>query len=135
MQTKDNRMRLKLGRSLFTLFRRDLISEQDEVQPVPAHLEIGQRITREFADKTNGIAASSIGEYLFDIPATAHILGGCPIGQDSESGVIDLECRVHGYPGLYVVDGSIMPANPGVNPSLTITALSEYAMSLIPPKS
>ena len=65
---------------------------------------------------------------------TAHILGGCPMGRDDQEGVIDLDCQVHNYPGLYVVDGSIMPANPGVNPSLTITALAEYAMSRVPPK-
>ncbi|MDX2121571.1 MAG: GMC family oxidoreductase, partial [Gemmatimonadota bacterium] len=57
---------------------------------------------------------------------------GCPIGADAEEGVIGADCQVHGYPGLYVVDGSIMPANPGVNPSLTITALAEYAMSQVP---
>lgn len=67
------------------------------------------------------------------MPITAHILGGCPFGRSAEDGVLDVECRVHGYPGLYVVDGSIVPANPGVNPSLTITALAEYAMSRIPP--
>jgi cholesterol oxidase len=65
---------------------------------------------------------------------TAHILGGCNIGRDAEEGVVDLDCQIYNYPGLYVVDGSIMPANPGVNPSLTITALAEYAMSRIPPK-
>jgi cholesterol oxidase len=67
-----------------------------------------------------------------NIPLTAHILGGVPFGRDDQDGVIDLDCQVHNYPGLYVVDGSIMPANPGVNPSLTIAALAEYAMSRIP---
>ncbi len=68
------------------------------------------------------------------MPTTAHILGGCAIGRSAEDGVVDLNCEVFNYPGLYVVDGSIMPANPGVNPSLTITALAEYAMSRIPPR-
>jgi cholesterol oxidase len=63
---------------------------------------------------------------------TAHILGGCPIGRDASEGVAGVDCELHGYPGLYAIDGSIMPGNPGVNPSLTITALAEYAMSLIP---
>jgi cholesterol oxidase len=62
------------------------------------------------------------------------MLGGCLLGRDVEEGVIDLDCQVFGYPGLYVVDGSIVPANPGVNPSLTITAMAEYAMSRVPPK-
>jgi cholesterol oxidase len=66
---------------------------------------------------------------------TAHILGGCGFGRNADEGVVDLDCQVHNYPGLYVVDGSIVPANPGVNPSLTITAMAEYAMSQIPEKS
>jgi cholesterol oxidase len=65
---------------------------------------------------------------------TAHILGGCPLGRSAEEGVVDETFQIHNYPGLYVVDGSIVPGNPGVNPSLTITALAEYAMSRIPPK-
>ncbi len=71
---------------------------------------------------------------MLNIPLTAHILGGCPFGRDDQEGVIGLDCQVHNYPGLYVVDGSIMPGNPGVNPSLTITALAEYAMSKVPVK-
>jgi cholesterol oxidase len=61
-------------------------------------------------------------------------MGGVPLGRDESEGVVDVDFQVHNYPGLYVVDGSIMPGNPGVNPSLTITALAEYAMSKIPPK-
>ena len=61
-------------------------------------------------------------------------MGGVPFGRDVTEGVIDLNFEVFNYPGLYVVDGSVMPANPGVNPSLTITALAEYAMSLVPAK-
>jgi cholesterol oxidase len=73
-------------------------------------------------------------ESLFNVPATAHMLGGCLIGRDASEGVVDLDCQVFNYPGLYVIDGSIVPANPGINPSLTITALAEYAMSRVPPK-
>jgi cholesterol oxidase len=65
---------------------------------------------------------------------TAHILGGCPIGAEPQRGVIDSNHEVFGYPGLYVVDGSAIPANVGVNPSLTITAMAERAMSLVAPK-
>ena len=70
-----------------------------------------------------------------DVALTAHVLGGCPFGNDVDEGVIGLDCQVHKYPGLYVVDGSIIPANPGINPSLTIAAFAEYAMSLMPEKA
>ena len=69
---------------------------------------------------------------IFDIPTTAHILGGACIGTDKERGVIDGNFEVFNYPGMYVVDGSAIPSNLGVNPSLTITALAEYAMSEFP---
>ena len=65
---------------------------------------------------------------------TAHILGGCPMGETAQEGVVGRDFQLHGYPGLYAIDGSIVPGNPGVNPSLTITAMAEYAMSLIPDK-
>jgi cholesterol oxidase len=129
MQTEDNDIRLRLGRHLLTLFRRDLVSELDPEKPIPIRIQAGHNATRRFAAKTNGIAAGSVNEGLFNIPMTAHILGGCPFGRDAQEGVIDLGCQAHNYPGLYIVDGSIVPANPGVNPSLTITALAEYAMS------
>jgi cholesterol oxidase len=134
MQTEDNRLRMRLGRSLFTLFRRDLVTRPDEAHRIPGKIDIGHQVTRRFAGRIQGIPAGSINEGLFNIPMTAHILGGCPMGRDDREGVVDLRCRVHNYPGLYVVDGSIVPANPGVNPSLTIAALAEYAMSQIPPK-
>jgi cholesterol oxidase len=132
MQTEDNHIRLKWGRDLFTLFRRGLVSETDAEKPIPTQIPIGHAVTRQFAKRTNGVALGSINEGLFNIPLTAHILGGCPFGRSADDGVVDLNCQVFNYPGLYVVDGSIMPANPGVNPSLTITALAEYAMSQVP---
>ena len=131
MQTQDSRIRLRLGRGAFTLFRRGLVSEPDRDHPINAKIEIGHRITRAFAQRTGGIPMGSINEGLFNIPMTAHILGGCRFGRDASQGVIDLDCQIHGYPGLYVVDGSIMPGNPGVNPSLTIAALAEQAMSRV----
>ncbi len=134
MQTVDNRIRLRLGRSLFTLWRRSLVSQPDPERTIPAKIDVGHRVTRTFAQKTGGIPMGSINEGLLNIPLTAHILGGCPFGRGAQEGVVDLDCQVHNYPGLYVVDGSIVPANPGVNPSLTITALAEYAMSHIPLK-
>jgi cholesterol oxidase len=134
MQTADERVRLRLGRSPFTFFRRDLVSLTDEHDAMPRTLEIGRRVANAFAERTDGIALGSINEALFDVPMTAHILGGCPMGATQDDGVVGLDAQVHGYPGLRVVDGSIMPGNPGVNPSLSIAALAEYVMSTIPPR-
>jgi cholesterol oxidase len=134
MQTEDNHMHLGLGREPLTLFRRGLVSRVGADHQIPGKIDIGHFAVRRFAEKIDGIPAGSINEGLFNIPMTAHILGGCPFGRNDQEGVIDLNCEIHNYPGLYVVDGSIMPANPGVNPSLTIAALAEYAMSRIPPR-
>ncbi len=135
MQTEDNRIRMNLGRSILTLFRPGLVSQPDPEHTIPNRIEIGYRIARAFASKNNGIPAGSVFEGLLNTPVTAHILGGCSFGVNVQEGVIGLDCQVHNYPGLYIVDGSIMPANPGINPSLTITALAEYAMSLVPGKN
>jgi cholesterol oxidase len=135
MQTEDNRLRMRLERHPLTLFRRGLVSKVKPADKIPAKIAIGHQVTRTFAHKVNGAPAGSINEGLFDIPMTAHILGGCPFGMDDQEGVVGLDCQIHNYPGLYIADGSIVPANPGVNPSLTITALAEYAMSLVPVSS
>ncbi len=134
MQTKDNLMQMRPGRSLFTLFRRGLVAKRDDEKPIQAEIPIGHQVTRAFAEKINGVPAGTVSETLFNFPSTAHILGGVPFGNDADEGVIGLNCEAHRYPGLYVIDGSIMPANPGINPSLTIMALAEYAMSQIPPR-
>ncbi len=134
MQTEDTRLRFRFGRSLFTLFRRGLVSHPDPESGHPSAIEISRKVTRRFAEKTGGIAAGSINEGLLGVPMTAHILGGCPFGRDATEGVVGLDMQVHNYPGLYAIDGSIIPANPGVNPSLTITALAEYAMDRMPPR-
>jgi cholesterol oxidase len=129
MQTVDNRVRMRLGRGWTTGFRRSLVSSPDPTSEHRASLDVGRQVAAAFARRTNGVLTGSVNEGLFGTPLTAHILGGCPMGRDSSEGVVDTDCAVHGYPGLYVIDGSIVPANPGVNPSLTITALAEYAMS------
>jgi cholesterol oxidase len=132
MQTEDNLMRLRRGRSLYALFRRGLVAEHDAAATIRAQLPIGHQIARAMARRVDGIPQAAVHESLLNMPTTAHILGGCPFGRSAADGVINLQCEVFNYPELYVVDGSIMPANPGVNPSLTITALAEYAMSHIP---
>ena len=134
MQNVDNRMHVRLGRSLLTFFRRGLVAEPDAGHEIRARVDAGHDVTRAFAQKTNGIPMGSLGENLLNFPTTAHILGGCPVGMTATEGVVDESFQVYNYPGLFVMDGSIVPANPGVNPSLTITALAEYAMSQMSPK-
>jgi cholesterol oxidase len=135
MQHADNRMRFRMGRSFFTLFRRGMVALPEPGYEIHAQVKGSHELTRDFAKRTNGIALGSIGENLLNLPTTAHILGGVPIGADPSLGVINGDFQVHNYPGMYIIDGSIMPANPGVNPSLTITALAEYAMSKVPSKA
>jgi cholesterol oxidase len=134
MQHADNRMKFRTGRSLFTLFRTGLVAEEEPGYEINAQVAGSHELTRDFASRTNGIALGSIGENLLGLPTTAHILGGAPIGANAQQGVVDENFQIHNYPGLYIIDGSIVPANPGVNPSLTITALAEYAMSKVAPK-
>ena len=134
MQHADNQMRFRVGRSGFTFFRRGVVSDEEPGYKIHAQVKGSHELTREFARRTNGIALGSLGENLLGLPTTAHILGGAPIGRNSEEGVVNESFEVHHYPGMYIIDGSIMPANPGVNPALTITALAEYAMSKIDSK-
>ncbi len=131
MQHADNRMRFRIGRSLFTLFRTGMVADEEPGYEINAQVKGSHEVTREFAKRTNGVALGSVGENLLGMPTTAHILGGAPIGKNADEGLVDESFAVHNYEGLYIIDGSIMPANPGVNPSLTITALAEYAMSKV----
>ena len=131
MQHADSCMRFRIARSGFTLFRRGLVADEEPGYKVPAHVKGSHELTRDFAKRTNGIALGSLGENLLGLPTTAHILGGAPIGRNAEEGVVNENFQVHNYPGMFIIDGSIVPANPGVNPSLTITALAEYAMSKV----
>lgn len=131
MQHADNRMRFQIGRSIFTLYQRGMVAVPEPGYEIRAKVNGSHELTRDFAKRTNGIALGSIGENLLNLPTTAHILGGAPMGRDASEGVVNENFEVHNYPGMYIIDGSIMPANPGVNPSLTIAALAEYAMSRI----
>ena len=132
MQTKDNHLKMRLGRSAWTLFRRGLVSQRDEENNIPTHLEVGHRLARDFSRRIDGTAAGSTTGGLFNVPPRQDFWGGGRGGGEDGGGGGGADCQVHNYPGLFIVDGSIMPANPGINPSLTITALAEYAMSLIP---
>jgi cholesterol oxidase len=134
MQTTNTRSALRQGRSLWTGLKRRLVMNNETREGIAARIEVGHDATLRYGELVNGIPAGSIAESLFGMPSTAHILGGCPMGLSSTEGIIGLNGEVHNYPGLFVVDGSTMPANPGINPSLTITALAEYAMSHVPGK-
>jgi cholesterol oxidase len=133
MQTLDNAIRFRARRRWFGRGV-TLSTEQDEGKPNPTYIEAGNRAALWLARHTGGIAQSMALEALANIPSTAHILGGAAIGRDAASGVVDSRGRVFGYSNLLICDGSVMPANPGVNPSLTITALAEHAMGHVPAK-
>jgi cholesterol oxidase len=132
MQTLDNAIALrpKLKRNGDVR----LTTEQDPERPNPTFIPVANEAAEWLAERTGGIAQSSLSEALFNVPNTAHILGGATIGHSPEDGVVDSRQRVFGYENLLVCDGSAVPANVGVNPSLTITALAEHAMSQLPPK-
>lgn len=136
MQTLDNSIRVFLKRRWWWPFGKALASEREDKRArIPAEIPQAQLAAKTAARLMPGIPKNAITEVLFNMGTTAHILGGCAIGPDPEHGVIDGHNRVYGHAGLYVVDGSMMPANLGVNPSLTITALAEHAMSHVPPKT
>jgi cholesterol oxidase len=132
MQTLDNAIALRPRQGPFGSFW--LQTEQDPERPIPTFIPVANQAAEWFAKRTGGIAQSSLTEALFNIPTTAHILGGAVIAPDPERGVVDAQQRVFGYENLLVCDGSAIPANVGVNPSLTITALAEHAMSHLPAK-
>jgi cholesterol oxidase len=134
MQQLDSQVSFRYGRGLIPLSGKGLQSVPVEGKNTPAYLAVANRAAREFAEQSGGIPQNSLLESLFNMSVTAHVLGGCQMGKDRESGVINNRHEVFGYPGLYVVDGSSIPSNIGVNPSLTITALAERCMGLIPSK-
>lgn len=131
MQHHDNRVAFRYGRSPFTGFRRGLYSAVVDGQRAPTYLPEANAAARAFAAASNGRALNVLFESVGNLSVTAHILGGCHMGRSAADGVIDTTHQVFGYPGLYVVDGSAVSANVGVNPSLTITALAERAAGLI----
>jgi cholesterol oxidase len=135
MRTLEGTLRMKLGRGWRSGFRRGLVTELDDPSQAPsAFMEEATDLAERFADKVNGVPTTLVTETLFGVPSTAHILGGACMGTSADTGVIDRNHEVFNYPGLYVIDGSAISANPGVNPALTITALAERAMSLIADK-
>lgn len=135
MRTLDGTLSMRLGRQWRTGFRRGTVTQLDDESKAPqAYIQEATELADQFADKVDGMATNLITETVFGVPSTAHILGGACMGQTADDGVINDRHEVFGYDGLYVVDGSAVSANPGVNPSLTITALAERCMSLVPDK-
>jgi cholesterol oxidase len=128
MQTLDSTLQLKLGKIT------KLKTKQEAGSKPTAFIQEAIKLSNEFGKNVNGIPYANITDMLFGTPTTAHILGGAVMGENELSGVIDKQCKVFNYKNMLVCDGSMISANPGVNPSLSITAISEYAMSQIPNK-
>lgn len=131
MQSTESKLRLKLGRPIWWPFKKVLQGSAEGLS-LPSYLPIAQETCKVLARNMKGFAQNVSSEVLLRSPATAHILGGAPIGNNIESGVVDINHEVFGYKGLYVCDASIIPANLAVNPSLTITALSERFATKFP---
>ena len=127
MQHLDSTLRFKRG----TLNLRTAVSTGS---PPSAFIPLARKLAEVMSKKVDGTPFVMTTEALTGTPTTAHILGGCVIGKDPQTGVIDVSQKVFGYENLYVCDGSAISSNPGVNPSLTITAMTERAMHKIPRK-
>lgn len=134
MQSSDNHMRMERRRRWYWPFTRRMTTNA-RGSKVPSYLPQANMVANRMAEKLNGFPISAATEIFLDKSSTAHILGGCCMGATPETGVIDHYNRVYGYKNMYVVDGSMIPANLGVNPSLTITAMAEHAMSKVPIKT
>jgi cholesterol oxidase len=130
MQALEGEIEMRWQRPWFWPFRKFLVSQGKKV---PTYIPKANEFAQKFAKLTGGFAMSLLPEILFDVPGTAHCIGGCVIADSSDYGVVDARHRVFGYKNMYVCDGSVVGANLGVNPSLTITALAERAMSFIRP--
>lgn len=136
MQPVDNHLRYVLRRPWYWPFKKKLDSDRGDGPPVPVYIPVANLVARKMAEKMgNGIPQSGTAEVLLNKATTAHVMGGCPMGLTPEDGVVDPQARAFGYDDFYVVDGSIIPANLGVNPSLTITAIAERVMSQVPARS
>ncbi len=132
MRTLDGHLALRRRRLPWLGGRKGLATRLQQGPAPTASIPEATAIAHQVAEKVDGAAMSLVTETLLGIPSTAHILGGCCMGSSPETGVIDPQHRVFGHEGLYVIDGSAISANPGVNPSLTIAALAERAMSFVP---
>jgi cholesterol oxidase len=131
MQTLDGHLRMRFKRRWFWPFSKSLVTEGPKV---PTFIPSANEFATKVAAATGGTPLTSITEILFNIPMTAHCIGGAVMASSAEHGVCDLKNRIFNYENLYICDGSVLGSNLGVNPGLTITALTEFAMSHIPDK-
>ena len=130
MQALEGEIEMRWQRPWFWPFRKFLVSQGDKV---PTYIPAANEFAKTLAQLTGGFPMSMLPEILFNVPGTAHCIGGCVIADSSIHGVVDSRQRVFHYKNMYICDGSVVAANLGVNPSLTITALAERAMSFIAP--
>ena len=130
MQAVEGEIEMRWQRPWFWPFRKFLVSRGEKV---PTYIPKANEFAKTLAQLTGGFPMSMLPEILFNVPGTAHCIGGCVIADNSTRGVVDSRHRVFNYKNMYICDGSVVSANLGVNPSLTITALAERAMSFIPP--
>ncbi len=133
MQTEDNRIRM-VGKKKLSGETRLKTRLEDGAEKVPVYIPEANEFARKLGKTVDGVPLSCVYEVFFDTPLTAHILGGAIISNSSDEGVIDKNHRLYGYDDFYICDASTIPANLGVNPALTILAMSERAMNKIPPK-
>jgi len=131
MQSADNAMKMVWKN---TLFGGKMKIDNKGQKRVPAFIPIGQEVMERYAEKVKGVPQNILLEVFFDRPTTAHILGGCRMSENAETGVVDKNLQVHGYNNFYITDGSVIQGNIGVNPSFTITAMAEYCMNNIKAK-
>jgi len=134
MQRLDSQIAFRFKRGLLQPFRRRLASAVADGSGVPAYIPEANEAARKLADHIGGTPHNTLLETLGNASVTAHILGGCGIGAGPDHGVIDTNHEVFGHPGLFVTDAASIPANVGVNPSLTIAALAERFSERFPPR-
>ena len=135
MQPISNYLKFSYKRRWWRFGFKSMNSELSSGQHIPSYIPIGEDVAKKIAKDIKGVPMSTYMDTFLNIPTTAHILGGATMGETDKSGVVDTNFEIFNYPGLYVIDGSVVPSNLGVNPSLTITALAEYAMSKFPEKN
>jgi cholesterol oxidase len=135
MQTEENYLHFRIKPRWWRIGGKSLNSELPPgMKKAPSYIPMANEITKRLARRMNGDPMSMWSEVLLDAPTTAHILGGCAMAESPDNGVVGFSGEVFGHPSLYVADGSVVPLNLGVNPSLTIATLAEYIMSRVPPK-
>jgi cholesterol oxidase len=135
MRALEGHLTLRLGRGFRSGFREGVMTKLESGPAPTSNIPEAEALARRVAEKLDGKPMTLVTESLGGIPTTAHILGGACMGDSRDTGVIDHRHRIYGYAGLYVIDGAAVSANPGVNPSLTIAALAERAMTFIPTRA